>query len=323
MNTTKTKTNMKKLVFTIAIMMSSIFVFAQEIGVPYLIKDINPGTGGAWSGDAYFAEWKDNLDKTYLFFNASNGDAVNGEELWRSDGTAAGTYMVKDINAGAASSKPAQITLANNQNLVFTADNGATGPELFGYNFVKDSLYLIKDIVPGTNHDYIMEITKVAGSVLFTSSASNSYRYLWKTDLTTGGTIVLDTIYFSNNISAFKKLFITQLNPSTSEVFIGGSNFSGTKKGLLKVNYGTNTTEEIYWDLNMLSYDYPENLYRSGSKLYFTVNTNWDTFLYVSDGTTAGTSQIATFSSTGGVKLSNNLNKKRFFILIIQHYLFV
>ena len=34
------------------------------------------------------------------------GDAVNGYELWKSDGSVAGTKMVKDINPGAANSIP-------------------------------------------------------------------------------------------------------------------------------------------------------------------------------------------------------------------------
>src|SRR5262245_29124839 len=43
-----------------------------------------------------------------VFFSADNG--VNGRELWKSDGTAAGTVMVKDINLGSASSAPRYLT---------------------------------------------------------------------------------------------------------------------------------------------------------------------------------------------------------------------
>jgi ELWxxDGT repeat protein len=37
-----------------------------------------------------------------LFFTAFDG--VNGAELWKSDGTAAGTVLVRDIRAGSSSS---------------------------------------------------------------------------------------------------------------------------------------------------------------------------------------------------------------------------
>ena len=42
----------------------------------------------------------------FLFFVASSAD---GEELWRTDGTSAGTVLVKDIASGPASSSPDQL----------------------------------------------------------------------------------------------------------------------------------------------------------------------------------------------------------------------
>ena len=42
-----------------------------------------------------------------LFFTADDG--TNGRELWISDGTTAGTVMLKDINPGAAGSSPSNL----------------------------------------------------------------------------------------------------------------------------------------------------------------------------------------------------------------------
>ena len=56
-----------------------------------MVKDINPGLGDSGPSDLT------NVNGT-LYFQADDG--VHGFELWKSDGTAAGTVMVKDINPG-------------------------------------------------------------------------------------------------------------------------------------------------------------------------------------------------------------------------------
>src|SRR5881396_2555956 len=56
-----------------------------------LVKDINPGRGSS-SPDGLT-----DVNGT-LFFSAE--DPTNGRELWKSDGTAAGTEEVRDGNAG-------------------------------------------------------------------------------------------------------------------------------------------------------------------------------------------------------------------------------
>ena len=59
---------------------------------PSLVKDINPG-----SASFRLPASLTNVGGT-LFFSADDG--THGSELWKSDGTAAGTVLVKDINPG-------------------------------------------------------------------------------------------------------------------------------------------------------------------------------------------------------------------------------
>ena len=56
-----------------------------------LVKDIFPGPDSSFPTDLT------NVNGT-LYFAANEG--YNGDELWKSDGTAAGTVMVKDIDMG-------------------------------------------------------------------------------------------------------------------------------------------------------------------------------------------------------------------------------
>ena len=68
-----------------------------------------------------------------LFFAANDG--VHGDELWRSDGTEAGTYLVKDINPGSAAAFQSYIEREEMVNLngwaYFAANDGVHGIELW------------------------------------------------------------------------------------------------------------------------------------------------------------------------------------------------
>ena len=98
-----------------------------------LVKDIRPGIstyGYAYGSYPYsFTEFKEKL-----YFTANDGD--NGTELWVTDGTTAGTQLVKDINPGsgnfsyAYSSSPRNLTVIGDE-LFFSANNGENGNELF------------------------------------------------------------------------------------------------------------------------------------------------------------------------------------------------
>ena len=85
-----------------------------------MVIDIHP-TG---DGDP---DWLTVVDGT-LYFAASDG--THGTELWMSDGTAAGTTMVMDINPGPAGSSPRNLTVAGDI-LYFAANDGTHGTELW------------------------------------------------------------------------------------------------------------------------------------------------------------------------------------------------
>ena len=69
-----------------------------------MVKDIRTGPMGSNPSGLV------NLDGT-LYFAADNG--VHGMELWKSDGTSAGTSLVKDINALTGGSYPQALAGVN------------------------------------------------------------------------------------------------------------------------------------------------------------------------------------------------------------------
>ena len=98
-----------------------------------------------------------------LVFRANDG--VHGTELWRSDGTAAGTTLVSDINAGQSGSLPDNLTNANGT-LFFTANDGVHGVKLWESDGTAAGTVQVPDAsgtVLNTNPSNLV----VAGQVLF------------------------------------------------------------------------------------------------------------------------------------------------------------
>ena len=108
------------------------------------MKDIRAGITGSVPA-VNFAGVVASVNGT-LFFQANDGSS--GEELWKSDGTSAGTVMVKDI-ANGGSSFPRELTNVNGT-LFFRASDGiANGPELWKSDGTTAGTVMVKDIRSG------------------------------------------------------------------------------------------------------------------------------------------------------------------------------
>src|SRR6185503_3834749 len=81
------------------------------------------------------------------YFSAAGG--TPGFELWRTDGTPARTFIVKDVCPGSCSSQPRYLTVVGNT-LYFVADDGATGGELWKSDGTTGGTSIVSNIGPGS-----------------------------------------------------------------------------------------------------------------------------------------------------------------------------
>ncbi len=155
-----------------------------------LVKDINQGPysyGVTGSIPHAFVR----LDATTVLFTASTG--TNGAELWRSDGTAAGTRLVRDIQPGPLGSDPQELTRAGGL-VFFSAETSAAGRELWRTDGTAAGTFML-ELDPGTingypNGSYPSQLTDLDGALLFAAYVSTGGgRELWRSDGTVAGTV--------------------------------------------------------------------------------------------------------------------------------------
>jgi ELWxxDGT repeat protein len=120
-----------------------------------------------------------------LYFTAF--DAARGRELWKSDGTAAGTVPVKDIAAGAGSSTPTEFANVGGT-LFFVAGDSTAGRELWKSDGTAAGTVRVRDIVAGASGSYPMRLTNVNGFLYFNAFDTAGGRELWTSDGTFAGT---------------------------------------------------------------------------------------------------------------------------------------
>jgi ELWxxDGT repeat protein len=149
------------------------------------VKDIAPGTNGSDPQGLV------NLNGT-LFFSASDG---TGFELWRSDGTEAGTYLVRDIQTvdSLLGSFPQVLTRVGGA-LFFSADDGIHGRELWRSDGTVAGTVLVRDIRTGPSGSWPQQMLDVNGTVLFAAADHAHGMELWKSDGTSGGTVMIQDI---------------------------------------------------------------------------------------------------------------------------------
>src|SRR5262249_32954743 len=156
---------------------------AAPPAAPRLIKDINPGPGNAFN---VFSASLTNVNGT-LFFPADDG--VHGRELWKSDGTRAGTVLVKDFSLGEGDTGIGPFYLTDvNGTLFFSLTSGPA--EVRGL-WKSDGTDAGTVRVSSVN---AQEMADVNGALFFLGGDAEHGQGLWKSDGTDAGTVFLKSV---------------------------------------------------------------------------------------------------------------------------------
>ena len=142
---------MKRLLLSAIALVATTSCALAQTALPEGMEILTPeGVTVTTSSDRSFDKPKNitiagSPQKGYLAFFTAKED-THGEELWVSDGTVAGTKMVKDIYPGTVSSGVQYITRFNDKVVFQATGDDETGCELWISDGTEEGTYMIKDI---------------------------------------------------------------------------------------------------------------------------------------------------------------------------------
>lgn len=224
---------------------------------------------------------------------SSDGIPVNGRELWITDSTEAGTFLLKDINPGPSGSDPNGFTLLGDK-VIFTANNSDYVRELWITDGTPAGTQIISNDVEVDGLDWSIVLN---GKLYFVGSDSDNGYELWSTDGTAAGTTLVKDLYVGSGPSdplhfyraGNQFYFFAKDTSNKYQLWITDGTSAGTTQ--LTTYAGANSLQII------------EAVVLPNNKLVYS---NYDTSylginIFVSDGTPAGsmplTSMISNFNN--------------------------
>ena len=258
---------MKKLIYLFVAF--QINLFAQQ---PVLLLNVAPGTTNG-TEDAYTAT----IGAQYFFY----GINTQGRELWRSEGTPAGTHLVKDIYPGLTYGANGLPLVAFKNKVWFNAHSSGNGDELWSSDGTSAGTTEIN--VDSTGNNSFPDFLAAGTDYLYFSAYDKTNTIaLWRTDGTAAGTVEIikeiagNPVNLREMVTIGNTAYFTVLGPINGQLW----KTNGTAAGTVMVK-----------DLAPGNFGFISQLTAIGNKLYFSGDDNFGNNgePWVSDGTTNGT----------------------------------
>jgi ELWxxDGT repeat protein len=214
-----------------------------------------------------------------LFFSACVGTATCHNALWKSNGTAAGTVLVKDIS-------PLLMHSSGGKLFFFANPTTASTDGLWVSDGTTAGTVLVKEITPASN-PFLSALSDVNGTLFFTTETQ-----LWKSDGTAAGTA---PIFSSADLFLDDGFLSQELVNANGRLFFPARSNVGVE---LWKSDGTTPSTALVKDINEPADlgSYPQQLTNLNGKLIFVVDDGTHgAALWRSDGTTAGTTLLKAF----------------------------
>ena len=167
-----------KRIINLTLYMALLLGLATSVHAQALLADIWPGAES--SAPKEFASLSNTLSRqgAHVFFAADDG--ITGIELWKSNGTEAGTVLIKDINL-TGDSEPSWITPVGAL-MFFRADDGIHGDEVWVSDGTPEGTRLTQDIWEGEEGSHPEHIAELDGVAYFMAGNEKSGTELWRSD---------------------------------------------------------------------------------------------------------------------------------------------
>lgn len=237
-------------------------------------------------------------------------DAAHGVEPWLSDGSAAGTHLVADVD-DVASGNPSNLTDINGQ-LYFRSNDPVFGGEPFRTRGTPATTHLVADIQPGLASSNPFGFFPIETGAVFSAQGGDGRP--WRTDAETGGAVPVESapvmglsfafdgfVYgqtvnnvlwrtdgFSSNQVAGSLYYA--LSPLGSNLLLGG--FAPTTGDAIFVSDGTSPGAAIDLPIGPADFGLPSFIATTTNRVFYFLPDAPSDKIWWTTGTVLGTNPV-------------------------------